>query len=120
MALYSTFRASSSSAPGDALVVSMSPLIKWERNSTRCSMSSFGYGVAGHVDQLAPLICERVVECQARSPPSGQAVQPIFELAIERVQFRQGIGGGRTVQSNHHSPVHPISEVLVLEPARDR
>src|ERR1039458_8303488 len=85
-----------SSAPGDALVVSMSPLIKWERNSTRCSMSSFGYGVAGHVDQLAPIIGERVVECQSRSPPSGQAVQPIFELAIERVQFRQGIGGGRS------------------------
>ena len=45
MALYSTFRASSSSAPGDALVVSMSPLIKWERNSTRCSMSPFGYAI---------------------------------------------------------------------------
>ena len=48
-------------------------------------------------DQLAPVVGERIVEREARSLDARQRVQPLLELAIERLQLAApcSVAGGR-------------------------
>ena len=53
--------------------------------------------MAGHIDQFAPVIGERVIERQSACPHSRQPIEVFFKLTIEGGEFGLGVGGGWVV-----------------------
>ena len=77
----------------------------------------FRRGMARHVNHFAPVVGQRVVERQTRSPYARQAIEAFFELAVHRCELRLRVRRRRRVQRDDDPSLHLVTEVLPLEVA---
>ena len=71
--------------------------------------------MAGHVNEFAPVVGERVIERQPASLHSRQAIEAFLELTVERGQLGLSVGSRWIVQLHQHAPSNLISEILMFE-----